>query len=176
MIVRDGDTVLGSTLADAAGKWIFTSIVRLFDGEHVFTVVAQDAAGHLSEPSDGFRLIIDTEAPQPPAITMVMDDVGSLVGNIMESGVTDDTKPMFGGVSEPFSIVTLEALIDGERIVLGSAQADAQGAWSVVPDEDMDSGVYEVRATAADIAGNVMSASRPSLIRCASIPACRASP
>jgi len=165
VIVRDGDTVLGSTRADAAGKWTFTSIVRLFDGEHVFTVVAQDAAGHLGEPSDGFRLIIDTEAPQPPAITMVMDDVGSLVGNIMESGVTDDTKPMFGGVSEPFSIVTLEALIDGERIVLGSAQADAQGAWSVVPVEDMDSGVYEVRATAADIAGNVSEPSEPYTLR-----------
>lgn len=165
VIVRDGDTVLGSTLADAAGKWTFTSIVRLFDGEHVFTVVAQDAAGHLSEPSDGFRLIIDTEAPQPPAITMVMDDVGSLVGNIMESGVTDDTKPMFGGVSEPFSIVTLEALIDGQRIVLGSARADAQGAWSVVPDEDMDSGVYEVRATAADIAGNLSEPSEPYTLR-----------
>ncbi|WP_186098629.1 Ig-like domain-containing protein [Burkholderia gladioli] len=165
VIVRDGDTVLGSTLADAAGKWTFTSIVRLFDGEHVFTVVAQDAAGHLSEPSDGFRLIIDTEAPQPPAITMVMDDVGSLVGNIMESGVTDDTKPMFGGVSEPFSIVTLKALIDGQRIVLGSAKADAQGAWSVVPDEDMDSGVYEVRATAADIAGNLSEPSEPYTLR-----------
>ncbi|WP_186070171.1 Ig-like domain-containing protein [Burkholderia gladioli] len=165
VIVRDGDTVLGSTLADAAGKWTFTSVVRLFDGEHVFTAVAQDAAGHLGEPSDGFRLTIDTEAPQPPVITMVIDDVGSLVGNIIESGVTDDTKPMFGGVSEPFAIVTLQALIDGQRIVLGSARADAHGVWSVVPDDDMDSGVYEVSATAADIAGNVSEPSEPCMLR-----------
>ncbi|MGN3963662.1 Ig-like domain-containing protein [Burkholderia gladioli] len=165
VIVRDGDTVLGSTLADAAGKWTFTSVVRLFDGEHVFTVVAQDAAGHLSEPSDDFRLTIDTEAPQPPVITMVIDDVGSLVGNIIESGVTDDTKPMFGGVSEPFAIVTLQALIDGQRIVLGSARADAHGVWSVVPDDDMDSGVYEVSATAADIAGNVSEPYEPCMLR-----------
>ncbi|WP_366919726.1 Ig-like domain-containing protein [Burkholderia orbicola] len=159
--IYDGDTVLGSTVADTTGKWTFTSLARLFDGEHVFTVVASDAAGNASARSDSYTLIVDTEAPPPPVITRVMDDVGLLVGNIISAGITDDSKPMFGGTSEPFALITLYAECDGTMKVLGFVRADEHGNWAIVPDNDMDDGVYHVSASATDVAGNVSDMSEP---------------
>ncbi|WP_175911538.1 Ig-like domain-containing protein [Burkholderia sp. BCC1640] len=153
--ILDGTHVLGTVMADLDGHWTFTPPQALSEGKHAFTVVARDAAGNASVASDAFVVNVDTAAPRPPVITQIMDDVGSLVGNVIEFGITDDSKPMFGGTSEPFTRVTLYAECGGRTEVLGSVQADERGNWVLVPDDDLNDGIYHVSASATDRAGNV---------------------
>ncbi len=170
VIVRDGDATLGSAVADATGKWSFTPFVRLSDGEHVFTVVAQDAAGNTSAASDGYTLNLNTVAPGSPAIEHLFDEVGPITGDVVQNGVTDDTIPTFGGKAEADALVTLYADGNGEHRVLGSTYADANGEWSIKPHQDFDDGVFRISMTAIDKAGNVSAPSEPYLLEVDTTP------
>ncbi|WP_321852729.1 Ig-like domain-containing protein, partial [Burkholderia diffusa] len=57
--------LLGSTRADADGHWSFQS-EPLENGHHSLSVVARDAAGNASEPSDGFDFSVLTGVPSAP--------------------------------------------------------------------------------------------------------------
>ncbi len=50
--IFDGTTVLGTTTADASGKWSWTVNPGLSPGVHVLTVTAQDQSKASSQPSD----------------------------------------------------------------------------------------------------------------------------
>ncbi|TDM08487.1 MAG: hypothetical protein C4K60_03320 [Ideonella sp. MAG2] len=64
--VFDGDTLLGQTTADAQGRWTLTPSTPLPDGPHDFVAVSLNAAGVASEPSNLFRVVVDTVAPDTP--------------------------------------------------------------------------------------------------------------
>ena len=61
--VYDGDTLLGTTTANASGKWTFTPTANLADGAHSITAKAVDAAGNESEASAVRTFTVDTVAP-----------------------------------------------------------------------------------------------------------------
>ena len=69
VFIYDGEQQLGEVVADENGNWSFTPEEPLGEGEHSFTVLAQDAAGNLSEPSAAWDLVIDTSAPNSRAST-----------------------------------------------------------------------------------------------------------
>ncbi|WP_186132029.1 Ig-like domain-containing protein [Burkholderia gladioli] len=162
--IRDGDTVLGSTVSDANGRWSFTPAARLGDGEHVFTATAQDAAGNVSEAGSAYRVHVSTAAPGEAHITQVMDSVGPIVGDIHEIGVTDDTIPMFTGTADAGSVVMLYAEFEGTSTLLGSTRVSENGDWSLVPTDDLDDGVYRITMVLTDRAGNVGAPSAPYLL------------
>ncbi|MCF7673191.1 Ig-like domain repeat protein, partial [Bacillus subtilis] len=95
--IYDGATLLGEVKADADGKWTFTPENALGSGVHSFTVVGVDAAGNVSVRSDAYSVTVDTLAPNAPAITQVLDDVGSVQGAVANGKTTDDTKPTISG-------------------------------------------------------------------------------
>ncbi|WP_208457051.1 Ig-like domain-containing protein [Burkholderia sp. BCC1640] len=162
--VYDGEAVLGSTIVAADGTWTYTPIERLTDGEHVFTVVARDAAGNASETSGTYTVHVDTVAPDGPKLEHLMDDVGPTTGDMFKVGLTDDSMPMFSGKAEPGSIVRLYSDYEGEKHLLGSARVTATGDWSIVPATDLDDGVHRITMTATDKAGNVGAPSDPYLL------------
>jgi len=71
--IRDGSAVLGTTVANAAGKWSFTT-AALADGAHGITIVATDKAGNDSPISAALVLRIDTEAAGVIALDPVTAD------------------------------------------------------------------------------------------------------
>jgi hypothetical protein len=139
--IRDGDSVLGTTTADAKGNWQFTvpDDKALADGSHTLTATATDAAGNTSGTSEGVAIGVDSVAPGAPTITGP-----SLTGN--------DT-PALSGTAEAGSTVTIR---DGDS-VLGTTTADADGNWQfTVPDDKaLADGSHTLTATAADAAGNI---------------------
>ncbi|MFS2123229.1 Ig-like domain-containing protein [Pseudomonas sp. Pseusp97] len=154
--ISDNGVELGSTTADADGKWSFTPSKDLAEGPHSIVAIATDKAGNVSEPSK-FDFSIDTTAPTKPSIDSVTDDVGAIQGPIPNGGVTDDSTPTLSGKAEAGSVVTVYD--NGEKI--GSVVADKDGDWSFTPTTPINEGPHAFTVDATDKAGNTSEQSEP---------------
>jgi VCBS repeat-containing protein len=155
-VYSDGN-LIGTTVANGSGAWSLTPVAALGNGSHTLTVTATDAAGNVSNPSNGFALTVDTIAPNAPAIGTVADAVGPITGNLTSGQVTDDTRPVLTGTAEGNATVS----VYDNGVLLGTVQADAGGAWSFRPGTPLINGGHALTVTATDAAGNVSLPSTP---------------
>jgi hypothetical protein len=130
--VSDGAVALGTTMADATGKWTYV-LGALADGGHSLTASAADAAGNAGPASAALSFVVDTVAPIPA------------VSDIVQSG----GYAVISGRAEAGSLVSV---FDNGR-ALGSATANASGSWSLNASLT-GAGVHSLTETAMDAAGN----------------------
>lgn len=153
--IYDGSTLLGSVVA-TNGNWSFTPTSPLTDGSHTLRATASDPAGNVSGDSNTFTLVVDATAPNAPAITSIVDDVGSITGPVTSSTPTNDTRPALNGTAEANSVVKI---YDGTTLV-GQVTADANGNWSLPQTTTiLSDGQHNFTVTATDAAGNTSTAS-----------------
>ena len=133
---------IGSTLVDADSNWSFTPDTALADGEYSFTTVAVDPAGNRGMPSLPYDLIIDTRG-ELIKIDHVMDDQGSIIGELQNGGVTDDTTPTLSGQATPGTQVN----IYDKGVLIGTAPVDASGQWTFTPDTPLGEGQHGFTTT-----------------------------
>lgn len=146
VVVTDQDgNELGQAVADGDGNWSFDS-AELEDGVYTITAVATDEAGNDSPASEPVTFVVDTTAPDAPAITGPVD--GSTI---------TDTTPTVTGTGEPGATVTV--VIDGDEV--GEAVVDGNGAWFLELDDPLAEGDHTVVATQTDPAGNTSGESDP---------------
>ncbi len=131
--------------ADASGVWTYTPSAPLGSGP--ISVTATDSAGNTSLPALG---TVDATAPIAPVISAVTDDVGANRGPLTSGASTDDGQPTFTGTAEPNALITL---YDGATVI-GTAQADGTGAWTVTPTAPLGQGSHTLSVTATDAVGN----------------------
>jgi hypothetical protein len=149
--------VAGSTTASATGSWAFTPSYNLSEGAHSFTAMTT-SSGTDSSQSAAWNVTVDTVAPYAPIITSVMDDVGTVTGNIPNGGTTsDDRRPTINGTAE--ANTTVNVIIDGT--VAGSTVVSANGTWSLTPSYDLSDGQHVITAIAGDRAYNLSEMSSP---------------
>ncbi|MGJ7582287.1 Ig-like domain-containing protein [Variovorax sp. RHLX14] len=157
VIVRDGLTVLGTAAVNAAGVWSFMPTTVLFNGAHVITATAVDAAGNVGPTSGTHSFTLVTGGlPTSPAITNVFDDVGTLV-NIEPYGLTNDPTPTVKGTALVGAIVSLYS---ETGLLLGTSTVDVNGQWSVTT-PSLANGPHSFTATATNVAGNVSTPTDP---------------
>ena len=137
----------GTAVADANGNWSYTT-GSLADGEYTFTARAEDAAGNLGAENAGVTVTLDTSSV-PVTIVRVMDDKGTVTGELKANDVTDDARPEIIGKAKAGSTATIK---DG-NVVLGTVMADASGNWTFTPTSDLGDGVHNITATAKDLTG-----------------------
>ncbi|MEB5974904.1 Ig-like domain-containing protein, partial [Pantoea dispersa] len=158
VFLRDGTSTIYSFYANGSGNWSFELPAGLPDGNHSFSVVAQDAAGNLSSQSGSWNVSVDTVAPGAPLISNLVDNVtGGIVGDIANGGTTNDNKPTLSGTSEPNAIITIRV----DNVVWGSVRANGNGKWQLELNTEIPDGSHEIRAFAEDAAGNVSVQSNP---------------
>ncbi|MBL9037149.1 MAG: hypothetical protein JNG84_01420 [Archangium sp.] len=104
------------------------------DGAMVTVSASQTTAGGAG--SDSKLALKDTVAPDAPTVAS---------GATLSGG-----RITFGGTAEPSS--TVSVFIDGRLV--GTAQADASGAWSFTLPIPLAAGSYTTTSTATDAAGN----------------------
>ncbi|MEE9658809.1 BapA/Bap/LapF family large adhesin [Enterobacter cloacae complex sp. CARB60] len=135
---------------DNNGAWTYTLTTPLGSGPHTFTVVATDAAGNTSQPSNGFTLTVDITPPVAATIATVTDDVGGVQGTLSSGDTTDDTKPLLQGSAPADAVITI---YDGATL-LGTATLDGSGGWSFTPVNPLTDGPHSLTVHATDAAGN----------------------
>ena len=155
--IYDGNTLLGSVVADGNGNWSFTPPINapLAEGAHNVSYDLTDPAGNTSARSPAINFNIDTVPPTTPQILGAEDNVGSSQGNLFSNASTDDNTPTLYGTAEPNSVVSIR--VDGN--VVGSAAVDANGHWSFTP--TLAIGAHAITATSTDPFGNASNPSAP---------------
>ena len=150
--VYDGATLLGSTVATAAGSWSFVT-ATLNDGTHSFTATATDASGNTSLASGATNVIVDTAAPVSPTVAVQSVDSGVAGDNITNVKVVS-----LGGIAEANSTITVS---DGTT-VLGSTAANQSQAWTFTTAQLAD-GIHNFTVTSTDAAGNISAGAKMSI-------------
>ncbi|MDU6391156.1 MAG: Ig-like domain-containing protein, partial [Pantoea sp.] len=147
----NGDAVIGSVTADAAGQWSFTP-AALDDGSYAFRADTANADGSVTS-SPVLTVTIDTVAPATVTDAALTDANGVLVTG---DGITNSPTPVLSGTAEPGSIVTVS---DGDN-VLGTTTVAQDGSWSFTT-PTLAEGGHSLTAIVTDAAGNVSAASTP---------------
>lgn len=124
VIIKNGATVLGSGIVDGNGKWAITLSPAQLPGT-ALVAIAQDVAGNQS-PSAGFNATLPLTL-QPPTIDHVVDNVGTVTGDIANGKATDDTTPTLNG-SNAASLATVHIFVDGAEVA--TVTATVTGTWS----------------------------------------------
>ncbi|MFV3306639.1 Ig-like domain-containing protein, partial [Pseudomonas sp. NY15181] len=159
--VIDNGTEIGTAVVDSEGNWSFEvpADKALDEGEHDFTVIAEDPAGNQSEPSQPYPIHIDTTAPAAPTINDVINDLDPAHPiHIDPNSPTNDNTPVIsGGDAEPGDII--HVIDNGTEI--GTTVVDPEGNWSFTPDTPMEDGPHDITVIAEDPAGNQSEPSQP---------------
>ena len=118
-----GQRLLGSTRADASGKWSFT-VPALADGFEQVGVKAVDDAGNRSGWGNNVKFTVDT-SPNV-SIAYGYDGAGGITGNFASGATVDDTTPTLHGYANPHGKLWIYV----DNVLKGDATADASGKWS----------------------------------------------
>ncbi|WP_282184002.1 Ig-like domain-containing protein, partial [Azospirillum sp. OGB3] len=133
-VLVDGKAA-GTATADASGFWTFQFAAALADGTHSVQIQATDKAGNASSLSAVTSLTIDTTPPAAPTVAL---------------NTTAGSTPVVQGTAEANSLVTVT--INGQTV--GTARANATGAWQLPLAADLSVGSYVISAKASDAVGN----------------------
>ncbi|ADU68742.1 Ig-like domain-containing protein [Pantoea sp. At-9b] len=157
IIIKDGDTVLGSTIADDDGNWTFTPTNPLEEAPHSITATVTDAAGNVGNTSDPIEYTQDNTAPTGITTIEAKDSNDNVID---AQNPTKDTTPTFSGKVTPSEKGEIIIIKDGDT-VLGSTIADDDGNWTFKPEHPLEEKDHSITATVTDAAGNVGSTSNP---------------
>jgi hypothetical protein len=139
-----GSTVTATTKIGATGKWSLTT-PTLADGSYQFTVAERNSSGALV-------------AQLPPSQTWNIDTQTS-VSFIGTSQTASSTNVVLKGTAEAFDSVQVTYVNSkGKVVAVGTATADASGAWTLTT--ALAAGSYAFSAKATDLAGNTATASQ----------------
>jgi uncharacterized repeat protein (TIGR01451 family) len=155
--IYDGTTLLGTTTANGSGLYSFTPLSPLAAGAHSFSATAAFGTGSASVASSALSVTIDTVAP---ATTVPFLATASDSGTSNSDNLTNVTLPTIVGTTEPNATVSI---YDGATL-LGTAVANASGAWSFVVGTAFTVGAHSLTTTVLDLAGNASVASSATVV------------
>ena len=152
-ILNASGNSVGTAMSAANGGYSIQVANPLNDGTYAFRARVEDVAGNLSVPGAALSITIDTTAPAAPSTPNLLpaDD----------SGVKGD---LTTNVRQPHLIGTAVAgttvqIVTSGGSVLGTTTAAAGGSYSVAFASPLSDGIYPIRVSAVDVAGNVSVAS-----------------
>ncbi|MCX0498902.1 Ig-like domain-containing protein, partial [Erwinia billingiae] len=143
----DSVTPVATVVADEAGNWTLP-LGTLADGEHHYQIKVTDSAGNETR-GDTVSFTLDSSSVEL-TIDQANDDAGSIVGAVLNNGLTDDNTPELQGTALPGAVVTI---LNSAGEILGESIADSNGTW-VFAVPELSDGVHSFTAQVTNAAGN----------------------
>jgi hypothetical protein len=161
-ILRNGGNA-ATVQADSLGNWSYKPNGSLSDGTYSFTATATDVAGNTGPVSNPYSIIIDTHAPNAPAINGITPDTGASATD----GITRAQQIEVLGTA----VANLKVTVSLNGVVAGSTTADGNGNWIFdYRGTTLAAGTYTLTAATTDLAGNVSSTSQSYTLIVATTP------
>ncbi len=164
--ILDGDLSLGTAKSDANGEWVFVPSLPLLPGNRQLSLMAHNADGTeiqsdqvvmvvVPEPeSDDEILAVATSRDNstPSEVLQMPSGSTQLVLAIEAVDYDDDGEFRMSGVATPNSLVNVYL----DNTYIGTAEADSDGRWQLIPETRVQTGIYRLRADQVDDKGNVL--------------------
>lgn len=127
---------------DKDGKWTLQLSSPLPDGHYDVNFTITNSSGKTVASTT--TIVIDSEIT---GLTASLDPTSD--SGITGDSITNNTKPVLQGTSEPGSIINV--IIGGMTL---TTITNAEGYWSLSPGTNLPDGIYHYQVTATDDAGN----------------------
>ncbi|WP_288443318.1 Ig-like domain-containing protein [uncultured Pantoea sp.] len=144
VIVRvwDGDKLIGSTVVDSRGEWKLE--VELGEGEHSLVVDSISKGGTVSEKTDPFKLIVDSNILPAPVVDEMVANNGDEERVLQPGDSTNDTTPVLRGEGNNGDIISV--IVDGETVASAIVR---DGKWEIELPE-LAEGSHDIELIAKD--------------------------
>ncbi len=166
--ILDGDRVIGSVRADDRGEWVFVPTEALLPGNRQLSLrIVDEAEGttrviesdqivmvvvpERGSTGDTFAIVASKQASEP---SQVLQSPGSSSPAVLGIDAVDyDETGEFNlsGRAAPNALVNVYL----DNTYIGTAKADADGRWNLVPETRVKPGQYDLRADQVDAKGTV---------------------
>ena len=173
VVLRDGESVLGTVTADGRGEWVLLPETPLPPGAHRLNLLMRDGAG--GEVASAQEVLVVVPKPGEDVAGRPGDATAQpLVLRIPRDGgpATVLQKPLSGGAEAPLAIDSIDwqdgrialdghappqarvrLAVDGKTV--GEAVADATGHWRIVPKSSIGSERHTLTLEQIDARGAV---------------------
>lgn len=144
VIVRvwDGDKLIGSTVVDQRGDWKLE--VELGEGEHSLVVDSISKGGTVSEKTDPFKLVVDSNTLPAPVLDEMVANNGDEERVLQPGDSTNDTTPVLRGEGNNGDIISV--IVDGEQVASAIVR---DGKWEIELPE-LTEGSHDIELIAKD--------------------------
>ncbi|PPC71244.1 hypothetical protein C1Y42_14235 [Pantoea sp. ICBG 985] len=146
VIVRvwDGDKLIGSTVANNRGQWSLD--IELGEGEHSLVVDSISKGGTVSEKTDPFKLVIDSNILPAPVVDEMVANNGDEERVLQPGDSTNDTTPVLRGEGNDGDIIYV--IVDGGTEPVATAIVK-DGKWEIELPE-LAEGSHDIELIAKD--------------------------
>ncbi|MDT8849566.1 Ig-like domain-containing protein [Pantoea dispersa] len=144
VIVRvwDGDKLIGSTVVDSRGEWKLE--VELGEGEHSLVVDSISKGGTVSEKTDPFKLVVDSNILPAPVVDEMVANNGDEERVLQPGDSTNDTTPVLRGAGNNGDVISV--IVDGEPVASAIVR---DGKWEIELPE-LAEGSHDIELIAKD--------------------------
>ncbi|MEB5837553.1 Ig-like domain-containing protein [Pantoea dispersa] len=144
VIVRvwDGDKLIGSTVVDSRGEWKLE--VELGEGEHSLVVDSISKGGTVSEKTDPFKLVVDSNILPAPVVDEMVANNGDEERVLQPGDSTNDTTPVLRGEGNNGDVISV--IVDGEPVASAIVR---DGKWEIELPE-LAEGSHDIELIAKD--------------------------
>ena len=161
IIIRDGETEVGRTSVDRAGEWVLVPDDALTPGARELTLVAECEGAEPLNADRVVALVVPERSGSALAVAVpregevqVLQRPGpaAVVGKI---DYDEAGRSNLSGMAAPNS--TVRVYLDNELV--GTTQADGDGAWSLTLEREIPAGNYTLRVDQVHPDGTVLARS-----------------